>query len=150
MASLDNFKPVGGVQVRTYELSGPQIPNGINIGKPSGQYVQPILPQQQQIVQQQPVQQGAIFGGGGPQNMPKGAQPVPLAGAPQLGNSTPKLPMSPQVTAASQGQKAPPGQEIHTIKVHLEGPDGKPLTAEWDVVSPRGSKVMGVTEVEPG
>lgn len=146
MASLDNFKPVGGVQVRTHELSGPSLPNGLNIGRPTGQYVQPILPQQQ-IVQQQPVQQGAIFGGGGPQNMPKGAQPVPLAGS-QPGNLAPRLPMSPQA-APALGQKAPPGQEVHVIKVHLEGPDGKPLSAEWEVVAPRGSKVLGVTEVEP-
>lgn len=152
MGSLDNFKPAGGVQVNAHQLSGPSGPaQGIPIGKPNGQYTQPILqPGQQQIVQQ-PVTGGTMFGGGTPQGAPKGAQPVPLAGSPMMaGNSGPKLPLSPQSQQALQGPKAPSDTEVHIIKVEGKGPDNKTYIAEFEALFPRGTKVMGVTEVEPG
>lgn len=151
MGSLDNFKPAGGVQVRAFELAGPSGPaNGVPIGKPSGQYTQPILAQGQQQVIQQPIGQGGMFGGGTPQNAPKGAQPVALAGSPMMGQNGPRLPLSPsQQQPALQGPKAPSDAEVHIIKVEGKGLDGKTYVAEFEAMFPRGTKVMGVTEVEP-
>lgn len=147
---LDSFKPAGGVQVNAYQLSGPSgPPQGVPIQKPNGQYTQPILQQNQQQVIQQPVGGTPMFGGGTPQGAPKGAQPVPLAGSPMMGG--PKLPMSPQQTQhALQGPKAPSDTEVHVIKVEGRGQDGKTYVAEFEALFPRGTKVMGVTEVEPG
>lgn len=155
MGAMDNFKPAGGVQVNAYQLSGPSgPPQGVPIGKPNGQYTQPILQQGQQQVIQQPVTGGTMFGGGAPQGAPKGAQPVPLAGSPMMaGNGAPKLPLSPQgqqAQAALQGPKAPSDSEVHIIKVEGKGLDGKTYIAEFEALFPRGTKVMGVTEVEPG
>lgn len=150
---LDNFKPAGGVQVNAYQLSGPNTPpQGVPIGRPNGQYVQPILQQNQQQVMQQPVGGTPMFGGGAPQGAPKGAQPVPLAGSPMMaGNAGPKLPMSPQgQQQALQGPRAPQDTEVHIIKVEGKGLDGKTYVAEFEAMFPRGTKVMGVTEVEPG
>lgn len=151
MGSLDNFKPAGGVQVSAYQLGGPaNPPQGIQIGKPNGQYTQPILQQNQQQIVQQPVGGTPMFGGGAPQGAPKGAQPVPLAGSPMMaGQNGPKLPMSPQQQQALQGPKAPSDGEIHIIKVEGKGLDGKTYIAEFEALFPRGTKVMGVTEVEP-
>jgi hypothetical protein len=147
--------PAGGVQVNAYALSGPSgPPQGVPIGKPNGQYTQPILQHGQQQVIQQPVTGGTMFGGGAPQGAPKGAQPVPLAGSPMMaGNGAPKLPLSPQgqhAQAALQGPKAPSDTEVHIIKVEGKGMDGKTYIAEFEALFPRGTKVMGVTEVEPG
>lgn len=152
MGSLDNFKPAGGVQVNAYQLSGPSgPPQGVPIGRPNGQYVQPILQQGQQQVFQQPVGGMPMFGGGAPNGAPKGAQPVPLAGSPVMGNAAPKLPMSPQSQQqALQGPRAPSDTEVHIIKVEGKGLDGKTYVAEFEAMFPRGTKVMGVTEVEPG
>jgi hypothetical protein len=149
---LDSFKPAGAVQVQAHQLSGPLTPNGMPIGKPAGQYTQPILqqvPQQQQIQQQSVVQQPMF--GGAPQGAPKGAQPVPLAGSPAMGAAQqPKLPMSPQhQQQALQGPKAPSDAEVHVIRVEGRGLDGNRYVAEFEAVFPRGTKVMGVTEVEP-
>jgi hypothetical protein len=150
MGSLDNFKPAGGVQVNAYQLGGPAVPpQGVAIQRMNGQYTQPILQQNQQNVVQQPVGGTPMFGGGTPQGAPKGAQPVPLAGSPMLaGGNAPKLPMSPQQQAL-QGPKAPSDGEVHIIKVEGRGQDGKTYIAEFEALFPRGTKVMGVTEVEP-
>lgn len=152
MGAMDNFKPQGGVQIRAYELAGPaNPPQGVAIGRMQGQYTQPILQQNQQQVIQQPVGGTPMFGGGAPQGAPKGAQPVPLAGSPMMaGNSGPKLPMSPQQQAALQGPKAQADGEVHIIKVEGRGQDNKVYVAEFEALFPRGTKVMGVTEVEPG
>jgi hypothetical protein len=121
------------------------------IGRMQGQYTQPILQPGQQQVIQQPVGGMPMFGGGAPQGAPKGAQPVHLAGSPMMaGPSGPKLPMSPQQQAALQGPKAPSDGEVHVIKVEGRGLDGKTYVAEFEALFPRGTKVMGVTEVEPG
>jgi len=153
MPSLDNFKPAGGVQVNAHQLAGPAVPpQGVAIGRPSGQYTQPILRQGDQAVVQQPVTGQPMFGGGAPQGAPKGAQPVPLAGSPMMGNGAAKLPMSPaqqQQQPALQGPRAPQDAEIHLIKVEGLGKDGKTYIAEFEAMFPRGTKVMGVTEVEP-
>lgn len=151
MGSLDNFKPAGGVQVRAFELAGPSgPPQGVPIGKPNGQYTQPILAQGQHQVIQQPIGGGGMFGGGTPQNAPKGAQPVALAGAPMMGqNNQPRLPLSPSQQQVLQGPKAPSDTEVHIIKVEGKGLDGKTYVAEFEAMFPRGTKVMGVTEVEP-
>ena len=146
---LDQFKPAGAVQVQAHQLSGPLTQNGMPIGKPAGQYTQPILqqmPQQNNVVQQQPVVQGAMFGDT-PQGAPKGAQPVMLAG--QAPAQQQKLPMSPQHQQALQGPKAPQDAEVHLIRVEGKGMDGNKYIAEFEAVFPRGTKVMGVTEVEP-
>jgi hypothetical protein len=147
---LDSFKPAGAVQVQAHQLSGPLTPNGMPIGKPAGQYTQPILQQvqPQQQIQQQPVGHQPMFGGA-PQGAPKGAQPVPLAGSPAMGASQqPKLPLSPQHQQL-QGPKAPSDAEVHVIRVEGRGLDGNRYVAEFEAVFPRGTKVMGVTEVEP-
>lgn len=153
MGSLDNFKPAGGVQVNAFQLAGPSgPPQGVPIGKPNGQYTQPILQQGGAQVIQQPVGQTPMFGGGG-QGAPKGAQPVSLVGSPGMGGNAPRLPMSPtgqQAQAALQGPKAPSDTEVHIIKVEGKGLDGKTYIAEFEAMFPRGTKVMGVTEVEPG
>jgi hypothetical protein len=112
-----------------------------------------------------PSHQQAQIGQG---NMPKGAQPVSLMGVqaqqgiPILGQApigqpqahlgqvqAPRLPMSPQPAPQQQPQRAlgGPDGEVHTIVVELQGSDGKTkYFAEYDVVAPKGSKVMGVTE----
>lgn len=155
MGSLDNFKPAGGVQVNAFQMAGPSgPPQGVNIGKPNGQYTQPILQQGggQQVIQQ-PVGGQPMFGGGA-QGAPKGAQPVSLVGSPVMaGNAGPRLPLSPQgqqAQAALQGPKSPSDAEVHIIKVEGKGLDGKTYIAEFEAMFPRGTKVMGVTEVEPG
>ncbi len=152
MGSLDNFKPQGGVQVNAHQLGGPSgPPQGVPIGKPDGRYTQPILRQQDQQIVQQPIAGTPMFGGGAPQGAPKGAQPVMLAGAPRMaGNGAPKLPMSPSQQPAMQGPKVPADAEVHIIKVEGLGKDGKTYVAEFEAMFPRGTKVMGVTEVEPG
>lgn len=155
MGSLENFKPAGGVQVNAFQLAGPSgPPQGVPIGRPNGQYVQPILQQGGQQVIQQPIGQTPMFGGGGGQGAPKGAQPVSLVGSPMMGgNGGPKLPLSPQGQQAQhalQGPKAPSDTEVHIIKVEGKGLDGKTYIAEFEAMFPRGTKVMGVTEVEPG
>jgi hypothetical protein len=152
MGSLDNFKPAGGVQVNAFQLSGPSgPPGGVPIGRPNGQYVQPILQQGQQQVIQQPVGGTAMFGGGAPAGAPKGAQPVSLVGSPIMAGNAPRLPMSPQgQQQALQGPKTPSDTEVHIIKVEGKGLDGKTYVAEFEAMFPRGTKVMGVTEVEPG
>lgn len=154
MGAMDNFKPQGGVAVRAYELAGPaNPPQGLPIGRMQGQYTQPILQQGQQQVIQQPVGGTPMFGGGSPQGAPKGAQPVALAGSMMAGANAPKLPLSPQGQQAQhalQGPKAPSDSEVHVIKVEGKGLDGKTYIAEFEAMFPRGTKVMGVTEVEPG
>lgn len=148
---LDQFKPAGAVQVQAHQLSGPLTQNGMPIGKPQGQYTQPILqqmPQQQQVIQQ-PVGHQPMFGAA-PQGSPKGAQPVPLAGSPVMGSAAPKLPMSPQHQQQQlQGPRAPQDAEVHVIRVEGKGLDGNKYIAEFEAVFPRGTKVLGVTEVEP-
>lgn len=143
-SNFDKFNPAGAVQVNAL-ISGPQIQKN-QIDKLNGQYSKGTVPRGPQlgsspVLQQQPVQQSAMFGSpaAGAQT-PKGAQPIPIAGAPQLGAAAPKLPMSPQA------QKAPEGSQVHLIKVELEGPNGSKFVGEYELQAPRGSKVLGVTE----
>jgi hypothetical protein len=156
MASTDNFKPgAGGLQVSVVGAQQQQRELGKNFmlgsAPPPPALTQGALPSHQQ----------AQIGQG---NTPKGAQPVslmgmPVQGLPILGQQavgqqaalgqaqTPRLPIAPQ-SAPQQPQRAlgGPDGEVHTIVVELQGGDGKKYFAEYDVVAPRGSKVMGVTE----
>lgn len=70
---------------------------------------------------------------GAPSPAPSQFQPMPqpVAPAPQ------QHPHGPELGA---------NQEIHVLVATLEGPDGRPYEAPWEVVAPRGSKVLGVTE----
>jgi hypothetical protein len=96
----------------------------------------------------------------GQANSPKGAQPVALMGqgVPQLGQSAPRMPMSPgsipaQAPApipapAPQPALAGPSLdgETHVIVVEGKAPNGKTYFAEYEAIFPRGTKIMGVTE----
>lgn len=80
-----------------------------------------------------------IVGGGspfGPEMGAPGFQPQPT-------------PMAPQAAAAPQApQNAGLGdnEELHVLVATLQGPTGQRMEAVYEVVAPRGSKVLGVAE----
>ncbi len=68
---------------------------------------------------------------GSPALAPSQFQPMPQPAAPAL------QPRGPELGA---------NEEIHTLVALLEGPNGQKYEAPWEVVAPRGSRVLGVTE----
>jgi hypothetical protein len=89
----------------------------------------------------------------------RGASPIRVVGSSpfghEMGSPAPAAPAQfqpmpqPVVPAAAPVQRGPElgaGEEVHTLVATLKGPDGRMYEAPWEVVAPRGSQVMGVTE----
>jgi hypothetical protein len=71
-------------------------------------------------------------------------QAIQQQAAPQLGRSKPE--MQPVLGLGDSGIGA--GDEIHSVEVIAEGPDGREYAAPYDVVLPKGSKIMGVRKIQ--
>jgi pyruvate/2-oxoglutarate dehydrogenase complex dihydrolipoamide acyltransferase (E2) component len=74
-----------------------------------------------------------------PAQTPRGAQEVPLAGAPRLGQAA-----APQPRPVALGQE---GNDVHTIRVEGLGADGRRYKADFDAVFPKGTKITGIGEL---
>lgn len=80
--------------------------------------------------------------------LPKGAQPVPLRAAFQLGGMQQQGFMQhPQAALAAPQGQANGQEDVHTIVVELLGTDGVTYEAQYNVVSPVPSRVLGAREV---
>jgi hypothetical protein len=58
----------------------------------------------------------------------------------------PKLPISPKGLQAAAAPELSGGTELHVVKVEVQAPNGKVLIAPIEIETPRGSKLLGVTE----
>lgn len=73
-------------------------------------------------------------------------QMVPPPAAPQLGN---RPEMQPVLGLAGAGApQAPAPEETHSVEVIGEGPDGREYAAPFDVVFPKGSKILGIRKIQ--
>ncbi len=93
----------------------------------------------------------------------RGGNPIRLMGADPF-RSQPLMPGMSNQFAPAPAPVAPPQQqqqvqpqaqmgsglgeneEIHVLVARLAGPDGRPMESIYEVVSPRGSRVLGVSE----
>jgi hypothetical protein len=98
--------------------------------------------------------------GGGP----RGAQEIKVVGMqPQAPNSRvaqqmvpPAAPqieqrpaMQPVLGLSGAGSpQAPASEETHSVEVIGEGPDGREYAAPFDVVFPKGSKILGIRKIQ--
>jgi hypothetical protein len=63
--------------------------------------------------------------------------------APAIAQAPALMPV-PMLGASGPGLGA--GEQVHTIEVVGEGPDGREYVAPFDVVFPKGSKILGARE----
>lgn len=84
--------------------------------------------------------------------VPQGVSPLKIRQGPafQLGQKNP-LPApaaapvaAPQAPAPSQELSG--GEQVHVVEVVGEGPDGRKYIAPFDVVFPKGSRILGMRE----
>jgi hypothetical protein len=144
----DDKIPKGATKVSIRPAPGPNLGSFEMVGKPAAAGAQAV-PQAAQVPMQISEPQ-----------VPKGAQPVPLAPSPQLAATAippqqiqgPALPQRSSFMAAPQralAQATQPQQrrfatDVHRIEVVAEGPDGKEYLAAYEVEVPAGSKLLGV------
>lgn len=139
----------------TIKSVGPQVASQA-IGKPQQGGHPSVRAQAPQPIVQQPVGMGNNFSGGGPGNMPKGAQQVQLMGtqspvvSPSLGSAAPQVQL-PRMPAAPQAQApALHGGEGESYRVSYvrRGLDGEDYIAEFDANFPSGTKEMGAPTIK--
>jgi hypothetical protein len=143
--SVKQFVPAQSQQVGLAQSGGYQLGRETPV-----QQASPLAERPMNIMKPQEMRQGGS---------PRGAQEIKVVGmAPQapLSRVAPRQvpPQAPQIAHASSplamlGSSDPglgAGDEVHTIEVVGQGPDGREYVAPFDVVFPKGSKILGARE----